>query len=399
MRRNLTLMVIVLSTACGGGGKSTSDAQMVADSSKVTDAGTDAATGCDPATQAGCDAHQKCTWVTISLMPAVGNAACVPDGTAPIGAPCTQGPPGEATGYDDCVKGGICLNGSCVSLCTNSPNDTCGTGLVCCAPFLECKAAAPVPVCVPACNPVTQTDPNYMDCPAGDGCYLDTWSGKASCQYVPAMAATQKQDDVCYSPFGPQACADNGCAGGYDGVLPLDPSGKFLCSAFCAPANNYKGSHPSLAGIPPHDCSAGRIGKGGTQCRFIQTIRVSDPISAAYGTCVDTSTWGTCSNFDPQGMVHAYNTAFTNTAGDQTAKAAAGKAAVCQFCGLDASCQGTYAPQCRGAGCIDRATEAVFDAMYLGPSGMMIARHIRAMAVQQLRERAHAVSPMSPAAE
>jgi hypothetical protein len=344
----------------------------------------DAPTGqvfCDTVSQHGCAAGQKCTWVTIPSMQRGGEVTCVPDGSVPLGGACTEGTPGETTGYDNCAKGGLCSNGSCVELCGDSPGDTCPSERI-------CNDAPPVPFCVPKCDPVTQLDPDYADCASGEGCYLRPFDGKAMCQPVPAAAATQKQDDVCYSPFGTAACAENGCAAGYQGLLPPDDQ----CSAYCAPANSYKGSRSQLIGIAPDVCTAAHMGKSGSECRFLQGIYFADPIPPTYGTCTDVSEWGTCADYDPQGMVDAYNTAYTGAAGNATAKAAAGHKALCQFCGLSATtCQGTIAPQCASTGCLDRTTQATFDAMYLGPPGSARASHIQAMALEQVRERAQAV--------
>jgi hypothetical protein len=380
MRCKLAWIAILLCTGCGGG-----SSKSAADASTDTGATTDAPTGqvfCDSVSQQGCGDGQKCTWVTIPSMDLGGELTCVPDGNVPLGGTCIQGTPGATTGYDNCAKGGLCSNGTCVELCGDTPGDTCPSDRI-------CQIAPPVPVCVPACDPVKQLDPDYTDCPAGDGCYLRTFDGKALCLAVPAEAATQKQDDACYSPFGTAACADNGCAAGYQGLLAPD----FQCSAFCAPANNYKTSHNQLIGIAPDVCSAAHMGKSGSECRFLQGIYFGDPIPPTYGTCTDVSAWGTCANYDPQGMVNTYNTAYTSAPGNATARAAAGHKALCQFCGLNATtCQGTIAPQCASAGCLDRTTQDGFDAMYLGPPGSAPARPIREMAVEQVRERAQAMA-------
>jgi len=328
---------------------------------------------CDTASQAGCAAGLKCTWVE-----ALGRPGCVPDGTQPIGAACEDQP----AGYDNCVKGGLCSGGTCAQLCASSPDDTCDATMVC---NTEANPH-PLPICVSTCNPDTQLSADYTDCPAGQGCYLDPFVGKPICDAVPAMAATRKQGAVCYSPYGPLVCAMNGCSAGYASFF-LDPDNSFLCGAFCAPANSYIGAQTALLGIAPDDCSASRIGVSGTECRFIQHWYPDTPTPSAYGICIATASWGSCATFDPQGMVDAYNTAYTNATGDADAKAAAGNAAFCSYCGLDASCHGTLAARCTDNGCIDKATEASFGAMYLGQSGPEMARRIQALATPRARAR------------
>jgi hypothetical protein len=195
---------------------------------------------------------------------------------------------------------------------------------------------------------------------------MDPNVGKGICDSVPAMAASQKQDAVCYTQFGPQTCAMNGCAPGYESFF-LDPSGtSFLCAAYCSPANSYKSAVTALAGNAPDDCSVERTGASGYQCRFIQDWYPDTPTPSGYGVCLDPAAWGDCAEYDPQGIVDVYNTAYANTAGNAAAKSAAASKAFCNYCGLDATCHGTLAPRCLNNGCIDQDTEAAFDAMLLG---------------------------------
>src|SRR4051812_20170292 len=58
---------------------------------------------CDPVTQEGCAADQRCAW-------AVGvGLQCVADGTLDAGAPCLQ----PDAGSDDCKRGSACGQGVC----------------------------------------------------------------------------------------------------------------------------------------------------------------------------------------------------------------------------------------------------------------------------------------------
>src|SRR5689334_17225046 len=66
---------------------------------------------CDPLAPPGaqgCSAGQKCTWIDVQENPEpLGELGCVADGTQALGAACTRGPAGLATGIDDCAAGGM----------------------------------------------------------------------------------------------------------------------------------------------------------------------------------------------------------------------------------------------------------------------------------------------------
>jgi len=76
---------------------------------------------CNPLSQTGCEAGQKCTWQHHTEDS--GRVACVPDGTVALGDACTFLEPGETTGYDDCASGGYC-RGVCKAICEDAP-DSC----------------------------------------------------------------------------------------------------------------------------------------------------------------------------------------------------------------------------------------------------------------------------------
>jgi hypothetical protein len=354
--------VSAIAAACGGSGGKLQPPDGAVPASDGAIVVADAAPAfCDTGTQWGCGAGEKCTWV-----PALGRPACTPDGSVGIGAAC------RATAIsDNCARGGYCADGTCVQLCVSSPMDSCSQFTVCDV----VNPPHPIPYCVPRCNPVLQLDPGYDECPAGSACYMDPFVGKALCVTADAAAADRGQDAVCYSS-DPNVCPMTGCAPGYESFLPPTSLG-FECGAFCTPSNSYKGSAGTPLGIAPDDCGAARIGTAGTECRFIQHWYPDSPIPSIYGVCLDTATWGDCVDFDPQGMVDAYNTVYAATPGDATTKADAAEAAFCAYCGLDSSCHGTLAARCNNAGCIDLATQASFDAMY-GATGAMVARRIQA---------------------
>ena len=95
-------LFVGLLVACGGG-----DDNKI----KLVDTNTvDTPSVCNPLTQAGCMAGEKCTWLLDALMPQyVGHVGCAPDGTAAQGEACMYGAPG-ASGYDNCKSGLVCGN-------------------------------------------------------------------------------------------------------------------------------------------------------------------------------------------------------------------------------------------------------------------------------------------------
>ncbi|HEU5060990.1 MAG TPA: hypothetical protein VFU21_30880, partial [Kofleriaceae bacterium] len=105
--------------ACGGDDDST-DGIMFADSAPVDE-------GCNPVTQEGCADGEKCSWLVVQEDPFLGRTDCVPDGTVAVGDACTEGTPGEETGFDNCAAGGLCLGEICRTICNIDP-DTCAEG-------------------------------------------------------------------------------------------------------------------------------------------------------------------------------------------------------------------------------------------------------------------------------
>jgi hypothetical protein len=85
----------------------------------------DAAVPCNPLTQSGCAAGEKCTWFIDALLPQyVGHVGCAPDGSLDVGDACRFGAPGIA-GYDGCKKSLVCGtarggDGICKHICDPS---------------------------------------------------------------------------------------------------------------------------------------------------------------------------------------------------------------------------------------------------------------------------------------
>jgi hypothetical protein len=202
--RNLAFAALLVGgaslAACGGGD----------DDGPVTfaDAMPGDAEACNPVSQTGCDAGEKCTFVTYQDMPALGKTECVAEGTVESGGACTAGMPGAATGFDDCKAGLSGVNGACSDICTQTDKSTCEDGFACVIyadTFDDLGADATIGLCAPTCDPVTQ------DCEIeSQACYLLISDGAGTCASVPAGAAEKAQGDTCYGPMA-GTCYLNGC--------------------------------------------------------------------------------------------------------------------------------------------------------------------------------------------
>jgi len=176
-----TILIAGLLAACGGGDD---DGVTVIDAAGGGDGGgIDAppVQACNPSGapgMQGCQTGQKCTWITVQETPEViGKLGCVPDGTAAVGAACTEGPVGETTGYDNCAAGGICITGTCSDICgfDGSAGAACASGFNCTRYNGLFSNGMDEPVagaCNPARDPVTQTATAGGNCGANKGCYL-----------------------------------------------------------------------------------------------------------------------------------------------------------------------------------------------------------------------------------
>jgi len=85
---------------------------------------------CDPVLQVRCSDGEKCSWLRIDTPNNLGSLWCVPDGSVAAGDACEYGPDGESSGYDDCVAGAICIDGTCRAICSAS-SDGCTAPSTC----------------------------------------------------------------------------------------------------------------------------------------------------------------------------------------------------------------------------------------------------------------------------
>jgi hypothetical protein len=321
--KKIAFAALFMGVASGGllacGGDDDGDGIIFVDSAPVDDA-------CNPVTQDGCADGEKCSWLVVQEDPFLGRTDCVPDGTEAVGAACTEGTPGEDTGFDNCAAGGLCLGEVCRSICNIDP-DTCGEGFAC-SSYTQTFSDDPAEntgVCDPTCDPVAQ------DCEdETQGCYLQLFNGKATCARVAAGAEEAAQGDQCAN--NGTSCWLNGCSPGYGGFLYAGDGVPRDCTAFCTPVETYlvdpdgngtgdgtgpggtnEGSDPQ--GMAPFDCVGERVGSmPGMQCHFFQSFFVDmnnaylEFIPGEYGFCAPRDdTYGDCRQFSEEWVLEEYN--------------------------------------------------------------------------------------------
>ncbi len=293
--------------ACGGG-DSTPDAPDICVGADCVDGGAtvDATTACNPVAQTGCEAGQKCTWITVVDGTAqdpdgVGLIGCVADGAAAIGQACTSGEPGEATGFDNCAAGGYCIAGTCQEICTDAP-DSCDSATSACGRYTGVfnDTTPVIGVCDFKCDPVDQT--RLYDDAANCGGTVGgdpPISNRACYGYVdieftcaPAFnAANTHYVDVSMN------LSLNACAPGY-GLLPFeyapDPD-LFMCMAYCRPAETHTGATNNNNGLPGSGFTCAQRGATApaNECRYWTWLDVifgatQAPVAGheAYGFCL-----------------------------------------------------------------------------------------------------------------
>lgn len=206
---------------------------------------------------------------------------------------------------------GECINGVCSEICSRSP-DSCGADAACTlygGLFRDVGDGSSTGICTPSCDVVAQ------DClSSADGCYYSFNAATGVCAVVPDAAATAEQNDPCYGPFG-GACFLNGCARGYGAIVPDDPASQrpnFLCAFFCTPVNttlNQGGAATAVGSqaLPgqfdcnndPGEARPGPGQNGSFECRFLNSFYAdTGNVSPDVGFCVETATWGSCTEFD-----------------------------------------------------------------------------------------------------
>jgi len=301
---------LVVVAACGGGSGAPADAVLLPDAPLVTvidaplvtfvDASPDSPPGgpCNALTQLGCSIGEKCTWISDQDNPPIGHVGCAPDPAASgiaIGSPCTD-PPAGPMGYDNCVRGSVCLAGICKQICDlQNGAPTCDQNHACTryADFFEVGGTAVAGVCDPGCDPLTQSllaGASPLACGSVDpsmptrGCYgYDNYSCSPAGMSVYTL--TDRMPPRTNASGNPYL---NGCAPGFiPFFFAATGSTITLCTGYCAaleidntPAHvgNSKGNASALAKLPTAPapiagdgtCDIGKKGShASSMCKFI----------------------------------------------------------------------------------------------------------------------------------
>jgi hypothetical protein len=227
---------------------------------------------CDLFAQSGCAASDKCTYVHDTDSPTVtGHIGCAPNGTVADKGSCSFS--SAPNGYDNCVKGDLCIDGVCSKVCDPmAATNTCGTSAMCGA-VAEPPSAG---ICIAGCDPLADnifkaggTKPGTA-CAAGQGCYGVPSSNpnartRFTCLNDTHFTANRlTHRSVCDSS---SACGPigggvylNGCSQGYVPFL-LETTGSttVVCTALCKPmhcSRNSCGTNAAPAqGAAPHQCN------------------------------------------------------------------------------------------------------------------------------------------------
>jgi hypothetical protein len=301
---------------------------------------------CNPVAQTGCNTGEKCTWIRIqaSATTQIGQLGCVPDGTVAKNGACAWGAAGAATGYDNCVKGNICLassrtdkaTGVCLGICDTTAAagaaGACETGYAC-GRYVNFFQNAGDPstttgLCDPTCNPLAQT--RDYDNAAHCGGPLDANNKPTkACIGLPSSDATPSEF-TCGNVLDPTKVGDtfaydtnlggvflNSCAAGYIPLLYQNTAAakamdemKVICVAYCQPAPTSSTAKTMAGGTSPYTCAA--AGTGGThECRYWWFLEDSTtPVSQwsnGLGYCFDYT------NYQYDGtMLHPPRTATEN---------------------------------------------------------------------------------------
>jgi hypothetical protein len=256
------LMLLAMLAACGNG---------VRHGVCICDAppgDLDANYACNPLAQTGCLIGEKCTWIVDQLQPQeVGHVGCAPDGSASSDGACIPGPPGP-DGFDDCVKGNICLGGECKVICDPQAAPVasgCDAQHFCqrYPGVFESGGMTIAGGCDPICDPLTQVSHvgNLNACASPDprsptsGCYTTNFE-TFGC--MPIDAPTLARRDRAVAPTSlAGAPFVNGCAPGYIPLL-LESTGsmRVLCTGLCAPGEIDNGSQAHVANALGTDAPA-----------------------------------------------------------------------------------------------------------------------------------------------
>jgi hypothetical protein len=342
------LCIGLFSVAACGGGSGDPDTRIVI---RIDGGDGGSSQVCNVANNTGCPSGQKCTWVRVSVGAMadqqLGQVACAPEGTAPVGGACSYGMSGVTTGFDDCIGGAICMaprtaenaTGTCKEICSLlDTSNPCDTGFAC-GPYQKYFTNGGMGeetlagVCDATCNPLTQERDSDSAPACGSTTPGDpTDAGSQACYGLPSRT-TQPTHFSCAGIFDhdavtagiqnnnthrttPSQLCLNCCA---PGNVPLyiesDAVQELVCFAFCKPADtnntlvaNAGGNLTEPVGNPgAWTCPNMGATNGTEECRYLWFFegffnsfdgRVPlSPASDAYGFCWDPTLY----NWDPDG--------------------------------------------------------------------------------------------------
>jgi hypothetical protein len=245
--------------ACGGG----------EDPILIDAPANDGGAACNPVAQTGCAPNEKCTWIIDQVVPSeVGHIGCAPVTGSEVGAgeSCLDagdegGPPPGASGFDNCVKGAICIARICQDICDPQAvgaESTCDAQHECgsYSGLFEQGGSTVAGACDPLCTLHDQklvvdgseacgsTDANQPN----RGCYPNAFFKTGSCAPVrrddsPNNIAGQPLHNDRVDGVEPltNAAGDafkNGCAPGFIAFYPESDAGmNFRCTGICAPTS------------------------------------------------------------------------------------------------------------------------------------------------------------------
>lgn len=224
----------------------------------------------------GCATGQKCTW--IMLTEDLGMLGCVPDGTVAPGEACVAGEPGAATGYDNCVAGASCANGTCRDICgfEGGTDSACAEGFLCTRYDLLFANGDDDPafgLCNPTCDPLTQRQGDGSSCGEDRGCYLLSSDDGTIGVCAGAGSSANVHNVEIRAPGLTTPVYVNSCAPGFMPREATQGTGAAIeCGGFCKPAPVYGDtpagdSSPAIDGV--NDGRMGRPNYEGGDTRFM----------------------------------------------------------------------------------------------------------------------------------
>jgi hypothetical protein len=262
--KNLALGVLFagLAAACGGGKKV-----------NLIDAPPADAGVCNPLTQAGCAAGEKCSWIIDDATADIGHIGCAPDGTVAIGGACMNA---GGVGPDDCVAGSVCVAAECKAICdpmAAAAASGCDAQHACSrySGLFEQGGMILYGACDPAADPLTQKLLAGTGSLEACGSTTATAPNKGAYTFdfnvftcapvgTQTLTLTDRQPPRTDSAGNPFV---NGCAPGWmPFFLEKTGSTKALCTGLCAPvktditAPGKVSGDPAVLGKLPADATA-----------------------------------------------------------------------------------------------------------------------------------------------